>query len=71
MASNGKGKGKGRSSRAPLGEEYTSPDYGNLLVQRFGEFRDEGLLCDFTLRVGKQRFQGNLQFRDESDTIKW
>lgn len=56
MATKHLGKGKGRKM-TNTGEDYTSSDYGNHLLQKFGEFRDEGLLCDFTLRVGKQTFK--------------
>lgn len=38
-------------------EDMTSTDYSTRLLDRFYQFRLEGMFCDFTLRVQHKSFQ--------------
>jgi len=37
-------------------ELCSSDDHGSFLLQRLNQLRQEGLLCDFSLQIGKRTF---------------
>ena len=37
-------------------EDMTEPEFGSVILQSFNEFRQDGLFCDFKLRVEYETF---------------